>query len=239
MRNGLQVTTAAVVLAGGSGSRMRRDDNKVLARVHGLPMVAWSIRTFGRAPSVDHLIVVARAGEDARIAAIVDAADPDIPVHTTIGGATRQDSERAGLDVIARSTALRGVDLVLIHDAARPFATTDLVERVIATTAAVGGAVPALPLGDDVYRTTSAGHLADRPDDLYRMQTPQGFRRSALLAAYRRAADDGFAGVDTAETVQRYTSLEVAVVPGEPDNIKVTFAGDLADAERIAARHAV
>ncbi|MBW3604709.1 MAG: 2-C-methyl-D-erythritol 4-phosphate cytidylyltransferase [Actinobacteria bacterium] len=233
------MTTAAIVLAGGSGSRMRRDDNKVFAQVHGLPLIAWSIRTFGRAPSVDHLIVVARAGEHTRIAAVVEAADLDIPVHTTIGGTTRQDSERAGLDVIARSTALRDVELVLIHDAARPFATADLVERVIATTAAVGGAVPALPLDDGVYRTTSDGHLAPRPDDLYRMQTPQGFRTAALLDAYRRAADDGFAGVDTAETVQRYTSLEVAIVPGEADNIKVTFSGDLAAAERIAARHAV
>jgi 2-C-methyl-D-erythritol 4-phosphate cytidylyltransferase len=87
-----------------------------------------------------------------------------------------------------------------------------------------------------VYRAVTGGRLTAQSDDLFRVQTPQGFQAGALLDAYRHAADDGFAGVDTSETVQRYTSLEVAIVPGEHDNIKVTFAADLAAAEQIAVR---
>jgi 2-C-methyl-D-erythritol 4-phosphate cytidylyltransferase len=107
---------------------------------------------------------------------------------------------------------------------------------VVDATADVGGAVPALPLGSGVYRAVTGGRLTAQSDDLFRVQTPQGFQAGALLDAYRHATDDGFAGVDTSETVQRYTSLEVAIVPGEHDNIKVTFAADLAAAEQIAVR---
>lgn len=230
------MTTVAIVLAGGSGSRMERDDNKVFAPVYGRPLLAWSTRTFGTAPSIDRLVVVARAGEHDRVAAVLRADDLDLPVYIVTGGATRQDSERAGLAAICRDGEPHDVDVVLIHDAARPFATTDLVERVVATTATVGGAAPALPLGDGVYRRGADGRLTAQPGDLVGMQTPQGFEADALLDAYRRAAAENFGGVDTTETVQRYTALPVAVVAGEPDNIKVTFAGDLTAAEQIAAR---
>lgn len=231
------MTTAAIVLAGGSASRMGRDRNKVFELVCGRPLLTWPIRTFATAPAIDHLVIVARAGEHDRVTAIVQACDVDVPVHLATGGATRQDSERAGLEAISRSDGPADVDVVLIHDAARPFASAELVEQVVETTARVGGAVPALPLGDGVYLTTPDRRLVSQPPDLFRMQTPQGFRAAALLDAYDRAAADGFAGVDTTETVQRYTSLPVAMVPGERDNIKITYTSDLAAAEEIAARH--
>ncbi|CAN5921538.1 IspD/TarI family cytidylyltransferase [soil metagenome] len=230
------MTTVAIVLAGGSGSRMGRDDNKVFAAVCGRPLLAWATRTFGTAPSIDELIIVARVGERDRVAAVLRDDDLDLPVHVVTGGATRQDSERAGLDLVSRGGGPHAVEVVLIHDAARPFATTDLIEQVVHTTATVGGAAPALPLGDGVYRIGADGRLTAQPGDLFGMQTPQGFRADALLDAHRRATDEGFGGVDTTETVQRYAALAVAIVPGEPDNIKVTFADDLAAAERIAAR---
>lgn len=230
------MTTAAILLAGGSGARMGAADNKVFLQVGGRPLLGWSVRTFAQAASIEHIIVVTREGERERIAALVERAGVDVPVHLATGGARRQDSERSGLGLIAHDADLRRVDVVLVHDAARPFPSGALVDRIAATAADVGGAVPVLPLGAGVYRAREDGRLIAQPDDLYRVQTPQGFRAAELVTAYGRAADDGFAGLDTAETVQRYTRLEVAAVAGEPDNIKVTFAGDLALAEAIARR---
>ncbi len=230
------MTTAAILLAGGRGSRMRRADNKVFASVGGRPLMAWSAVTFARTSAVDHIVIVARDGDERRIAAVVEHAGVDVPVRIARGGASRQDSELSGLDLIARTPDLHTVDVVLVHDVARPFVTGALVEGIAAATATVGGAVPGLPLGTGVYRVGDDGRLAAQPDDLYRMQTPQGFRATELLDAYRRAAADGFVGVDTAETVQRYTALEIALLPGDPDNIKVTFADDLGVAEAIAER---
>lgn len=226
-------TTAAILLAGGSGSRMRGTDNKVFADVAGRPMVAWSVRTFVASPRIDVIVLVVRAGEHHRVRAALTAGGvAHTAVRLTTGGATRQDSERAGLEAVASDAA---VDLVLIHDTARPFVSGALIDRVADAAGRVGGAIPVLPLGPGIHRLTD-GHLEPQPADLYRVQTPQAFRAQELLTAYRQAADDGFAGVDTAETVQRYTTLQIAAVPGDGDNIKVTFAADLASAQDIARR---
>lgn len=232
------MTTAAILLAGGSGSRMRRADNKVFADLLGRPLLVWSVATFVRSPVVDHVVLVVRAGEHERVTDVLADHLADHRVHLTTGGATRQASEQAGLSALADLDA-PSIDIVLIHDTARPFASSALVERVTATARAVGGAVPALALGPGVHRHTDDGGLVAEPDDLYRVQTPQGFRAGPLLDAYGRAARDGFAGVDSVATVQRYTSVTIAAVPGEPDNIKVTFADDLATARSIAARRRV
>lgn len=232
------MTVAAILLAGGSGSRLRHPENKVFVPIRGRPLIAWSVRTFLDAPSIDHLVIVVRDGEDERVAAILDDEGVDVPVRLATGGDIRHASEQAGLDVIADEIAGGGIDVVLIHDTARPFVGRDLVEHVARTAAMVGGAIPTLAVGDGVYRLNGDGVIELQPGDLHRAQTPQGFRARPLLDAYRQAARDGFTGVDTAETVERYTDLEVAVVAGEATNIKVTFVDDLQAAERIAALQA-
>lgn len=231
------MSTAAIVLAGGSGSRLQRADNKVFVPVGGRPLIAWSLRTFANAESIAHVVMVVRAGDDGRVAALVEDQAVRLPLRFATGGDTRHASEQAGLEAIAGEITDGTVDVVLIHDGARPFASAALIDRVAATTRAVGGAVPALPLGAGVYRRDGAGSLVGQPADLYRVQTPQGFLAQPLLVAYRHATHDGFAGVDTSETVARYSDLEVRVVPGEASNIKVTYADDLAAAEEIAAAH--
>ena len=229
------MTTAAILLAGGRGSRMRQTDNKVFADVRGRPLFAWSVETFARSPAVDHVVLVVRAGEQGRVADVLATATTEPGPHLTTGGDSRQASEQAGLAALADLGA-PDIDTVLIHDTARPFATPALIARVTTTARTVGGAVPILPLGAGVYRSTDDAGLVPQPDDLCTVQTPQGFAAGQLLEAYRRAARDAFTGVDTAETVQRYTAVAVAAVPGEPDNIKVTFAADLVAARAIAAR---
>jgi 2-C-methyl-D-erythritol 4-phosphate cytidylyltransferase len=232
------MTTVAILLAGGSGARLQQGRNKVFADVGGRPLLAWSVSTFVDSPAVDRVVLVVRAGEHRQVADVLTAARPEAEVPLVTGGDTRQASEQAGLGVVADLGRAEPVDVVLIHDTARPFATMALIERVVTAARDVGGAVPAVPLGRDVYRAT-AGRLVAQPDDLVRVQTPQGFRARALLHAYGRAAREVFAGVDTVETVQRYTELAIAAVQGEADNIKVTYAADLILAQQIAARRGV
>lgn len=228
--------TAALVLAGGRGTRMRRRDNKVFAHVAGEPLIVWSVRAFASCGAVDELVLVTREGEHERVAAVVEAQRRAVPVRLTVGGATRTASEVAGLDTLADEVEDGTVDVVMIHDAARPFVSPRLIAWIAATAREVGGAVPSLPLDDDVYRSVGVT-LVQEPGRLHRVQTPQAFRAAPLLDAYRRAAREGFTGVDTAEVVERYTDLDVAVVAGERTNIKVTYADDLATAERTAAGH--
>lgn len=221
-----------MLLAGGSGTRLRGGgdgENKVYLRVGGRPMVSWSLDLFQSSPLVDDVVLVIRAA-DAGLA-------PPIPkLRATVeGGPTRQDSELAGLQALAGAIESGEVGLVLIHDAARPFVSADLLTRVLRAARAVGGAVPGLPFAAPVFRAAAGGLERVAVDDVRRMQTPQAFRSRELLAAYRAAARAGFAGADTAECVQRYSDLDVAVVAGDPRNLKVTYPEDLAAAGRLAS----
>ena len=229
------MSTAAILLAGGSGSRLRRSENKVFVAVGGSPLITWTVRAFAACEAIDELVVVTRAGERARLAAVLAGEEVPVPLRTAHGGRTRSDSELSGLAALADDIDAGVVDVVLIHDAARPFVSPSLIAEIADTARRFGGAVPTLPMDEGVYRLTPNGGITDEPGNLHRAQTPQGFRARQLLDAYRRSAQDDFHGVDTAQTVERYTDLDVAVVAGEPTNIKVTYADDLESADEIAA----
>lgn len=232
------VATAAILLAAGSGSRLRSSDNKVFAKVGGVPLFVWSLRAFAVCDAIDQLVVVTRAGDHERMAAIIAGEAVTVPLRTAVGGQTRSASELSGLEALADDIDDGAVDVVLIHDAARPLVSPQLIADVVATARTIGGAVPTLPMEEGVYRFTPNGRIlseVDERSDLHRAQTPQGFSARELLTAYRRSTRENFHGVDTAETVERYSDLEVAVVPGEQTNIKVTYADDLATAQEIAA----
>jgi 2-C-methyl-D-erythritol 4-phosphate cytidylyltransferase len=231
------VTTAAIVLAGGSGTRLQRVENKVYLQLGGQTLLAWSLRTFERSPLVDRIVLVVRAGDEDRAAAVTEPLRLRKLTETVVGGSTRHESERAGLEALAADIATQAVDLIAIHDAARPFVREALLERVFTTAREVGGAVPALELvGEFLLRVGADGAPAPVPTtELRRVQTPQAFRARELLAAYRRASEEAFHGVDTAESVERFSDLQVGTVPGDPDNIKVTFVEDLILAEELAA----
>ena len=152
----------------------------------------------------------------------------------TVGGASRHLSELAGLRALAPRIESGEIDVVAIHDGARPFMTLDLLDSVLDVAARAGGAVPGLAIDEPLYRTVD-GILTMLPGErLRRVQTPQAFRAGELLAAYEASVADGFEGVDTAETVERYSELEVQVVAGDPRNIKVTFVEDFFAAEEYA-----
>lgn len=219
----------AVVLAAGTGSRVGADGNKAYLPVAGRPMVAWSLETLTRVPGVGQVVLVYRPGELDLARDLARHEIPTAPIEFVEGGASRHGSEVNVLRHLASRIESGLIDVVLIHDAARPVAAPELFVRGLALAREFGGAVPALPLPNVV--TTALEEPAETP--LVAVQTPQAFRAAPLLEAYRNAERHRFEGTDTSSCIEAFTDLAVQTFPGELRNIKVTFARDIAIAEHL------
>jgi 2-C-methyl-D-erythritol 4-phosphate cytidylyltransferase len=226
---------AGIVLAAGAGTRVGNSRNKVYLPLGGRRIVTWSLELFRQVPGIGRLVLVVRDGDRELAAEVLDREFPDVPVDVVTGGETRHESEYRALLHLADDIRKGQIDIVLVHDAARPLTPVRVVEEVLATAMRTGGAIPGLP-AEDVAGVDDAGRVSE-PDrtDLVRVQTPQAFRSAQLLAAYEAAAADGFAGTDTASCVERYEGVTVQVVAGDPRNLKVTYADDLFMAELMLA----
>lgn len=224
----VDVTQAAgVVLAGGSGTRVGREINKVYLPIAGRPVLAWSLEAFASHPDIGPVVLVTRPQDVEHVQEVVDGLD----VEVVFGGDTRQGSELAALRQLAGRIEAGAVDTVLIHDGARPLVSQELVAAVLRAARQYGGAIPGM-VSEDLALATDE-HVIPISEELVAVQTPQGFLAAPLLAAYERAAEEGFVGTDTASCVERFTDIEVHWVPGEQRNIKITFGHDLVVAERI------
>jgi 2-C-methyl-D-erythritol 4-phosphate cytidylyltransferase len=151
------------------------------------------------------------------------------------GGATRHKSESHAVDHVAARIEAGEVSVVMIHDGARPLFDGAGVDELIAAARRFGGAICALPVSEDLVHASAHGVVGWVPKaGLWRALTPQAFRADLLLRAFRAAAADSFEGTDTASTVERIGG-RVAVVEGDPRNLKVTYPEDLVIAEHLAA----
>jgi 2-C-methyl-D-erythritol 4-phosphate cytidylyltransferase len=150
------------------------------------------------------------------------------------GGDRRQRSEFAGLRAIASRIDAGEIEMVLVHDAVRPFATATLIRRVLDGTRGSIGCVPGLQADRHIVMAED-GWISAYPENLWRVQTRQAFQATWLLEAHNKAARQGFIGTDTASVIE-WAGGDVAIVEGERDNIKITTPTDLQLAERIAAR---
>jgi 2-C-methyl-D-erythritol 4-phosphate cytidylyltransferase len=228
-----ETTHAGIVLAAGSGTRVGNSRNKVYLPLAGRRIVTWSLEVFRKIPGIGRLVLVVRDDDRDLAAEVLDRELPGVPVDLVTGGATRHESEYRALLHLASEIERGEIDVVLVHDAARPLAPLRTVEEVLATAIRAGSAIPALPC-EDVVGVDEHGRMSHAGrSGMVRVQTPQAFRSGPLLAAYRAAASDGFTGTDTASCVERYQGLPVQVVSGDPRNIKVTYADDLFTAELI------
>jgi 2-C-methyl-D-erythritol 4-phosphate cytidylyltransferase len=223
------VPAAVVILAAGSGTRVGGDTNKILLPLGDAPVLAWSVRDALSLADVRRVLVVVRPGEQDQVAEALSPHLGDREIGIVAGGATRHGSEWAALQALAPVIESGDLDVVAIHDGARPLAGRDLFTATIAAARERGGAIP-------VVRLTGLLALDGHPlpPELDGVQTPQAFRAPELLAAYSRSAADGFDGTDTAACLARYTDLPVAAVPSTPRNLKITFPEDLELALRLA-----
>ncbi|CAB4916100.1 unannotated protein [freshwater metagenome] len=215
--------TAVVILAAGSGSRVGAEVNKVLLPLRDAPVLVWSVRDALALPDVRRLVLVVRPEDRTAVAEAVAPHLGDREVVVVDGGATRHASEWAALQVLADDIDAGAVDVVAIHDGARPLAGTELWQAVIGAAREVGGAIPVVPATQLLHADLSAV-----TEQVGGVQTPQAFRADDVLAAYTAAAAGGFEGTDTAACVQAHREVAVAAVPGSPLNLKVTFPEDVA-----------
>ena len=229
------MSAALVLLAAGSGTRVGATTNKVLLPLGNTTALGESLKVALAVPDVHRLVLVVRDGDQEAVADVVVPLLGDREVTLVVGGATRHGSEQAALEVLRDDIDSGAVDVVAIHDVARPVASPELYAATIAAAREHGGAIPVVPLAGLLTRALRPA-AEGRP--LVGVQTPQSFRAADLLAAYDHAAADGFDGTDTAACLERYarsgaapaSGARVAAVAGSSLNLKVTFVEDLATA---------
>jgi 2-C-methyl-D-erythritol 4-phosphate cytidylyltransferase/2-C-methyl-D-erythritol 2,4-cyclodiphosphate synthase len=220
-------TVAAIVVAAGRGERAGGDVPKQYRNIAGEPMIRPTLRAF-----LDHsLIGVVQPvinASDAQLYRAATAGLEKLPPPVS-GGATRQASVRAGLEAIA----VRAPDLVLIHDAARPFLSGALVDRAIAAGKSAGAAVPGIVVADTVKAIDGGAIVVETLDRsrLRIVQTPQAFAFDLILDAHRRAAAAGLDSFTDDAALAEWAGHRVSVFEGEAGNVKVTTNGDFDRAE--------
>ena len=216
--------TVALIVAAGRSTRSPGDMPKQYRPLGGKPVLAWSLETFTRHPAISGAHVVIHEEDRPYYEQAAEGLTAAPPIK---GGETRQESVRSGLEALAKEKPER----VLIHDAARPFVSAGLIERVTAALDSAPAAAPLLPVTDTLRQCNGDGNTVLPRDKMFRTQTPQGFRFDAILDAHRRFSDETF--TDDLALIER-AGLPVASVPGEELNLKLTTAEDFALAERLA-----
>ena len=224
--------TVAIVPAAGSGNRMGRGLSKQYLSLGGMPLLVHTLNVFEKCPLVDALLVVVPPPD-------VEAVRTEMLPRWNLkklagvipGGKERQDSVRAGIETLDRDT-----DIVIIHDAVRPFITAKLIEDCIRAAAEEGAATVGVPVKDTVKEVGADGRVMRTCDRnlLWLTQTPQAFRRDIIENAHRAAVRDGYRGTDDTSLVERL-GIAVRMIRGDYGNIKITTPEDLVIAEALLA----
>lgn len=214
------MAVGVIVVAGGRGSRLGGPVPKQLLDLGGRSILQRSVAAFDRHPDIAHVVVVLPDELVASGVALVGRTTR--PVAIVAGGARRQDSVARGFDAVPPEC-----DVVLVHDAARPFVGADVIDRVIEATRASGVAVPAVPSRDTVKRVDAGRTVGETlpRDRIWLAQTPQGFRRDRLAEAVVRGRRDAEA-TDEAMLAEQ-AGRRVVVVQGDDRNVKITTEDDL------------
>jgi 2-C-methyl-D-erythritol 4-phosphate cytidylyltransferase len=221
---------SAIIVAAGGGTRLGRGEPKAFVPLAGRPMLTYSLATVARVAAIVEVIIATPAGMEDAARAEAHAAGLTIPVKITAGGAERQDSVRIAL-------ALTGVDsdLVIVHDAARPFASAQLFAACLDAAARAGGAIAATAVADTLKRVDDHVITATiARAGLWQAQTPQAFRRALLAEAHARALKAGLVATDDADLVERVGG-QIEIVEGSVRNFKITTLADLELAAALAA----
>ncbi|HEX8096302.1 2-C-methyl-D-erythritol 4-phosphate cytidylyltransferase [Jatrophihabitans sp.] len=218
-----------MIVAAGSGERLGAGMPKALVPLHGRPLLDWALDAFTSHPDIDSVVVVAPA--DA-LAAVRTSAGALATV--VAGGASRQHSVDLGLAAVHDD-----VELVLVHDAARPLVEASVISAVVARLRQGDQAViPVLPVTDTIKRVDSSGRVLGTVDraELRAVQTPQGFSRAALTAAHRAAEQRSLTGVTDDAGLLEALGVAVRTVAGAEISFKITTPYDLELAHRIAPK---
>ena len=224
------VRVAAVVVAAGQGVRAGGGVPKQFRRIGGDSMLRRTLSALLQVPAIKAIQPVTRPDDRS----LFEEATAGLAIRPPVqGGATRQASVRAGLERLEPLCP----EIVLVHDAARPFVSPALIERAIDTARRTGAAIPAVPVADTVKSVDAAGYVTETLDRarLRLIQTPQAFAFMPLLEAHRRAAAEGRSDFTDDAALAEWAGMRVTVFDGEPGNIKMTNPEDFARMEAMQA----
>lgn len=226
-----------IIPAAGLGTRMavlgggKPPVSKQFTELDGTPILLHTLRKFAAAPQVEEIYLALRQSEAGSFLARLQTENLGKPVHVVEGGEHRQESVSNALDAVRAGED----DVVLVHDAVRPFVDQEIISNVIAAAARYGAAIAGVPAVDTIKQVdrTAEGAIVTSTIPRERVvmaQTPQGFRFPVLRDAFAEATRDGFSGTDEASIVER-SGHDVAVVMGSARNLKITTPADLELAE--------
>lgn len=233
MKDRKELSTSAVIVAAGKGTRMNMDENKQYIPVRNKPVLARTLQAFEECRYIDEVIVVVNPLEIVYCKQhIVDAFGFSKIRKLVSGGDTRQGSVYHGLKEVNV-----GCDIVVIHDGARPFVSEKSIAASIHAAYAYGASSVAVPVKDTVKKADKEGFVDQTLErsELWAVQTPQAFRYDLVLQAHEAARKGGYSGTDDAMLVEKL-GHQLKLVTGDYFNIKITTREDLVHAEAIAAQ---
>ena len=224
-----RLKAAVVIAAGGTGTRMNAGVPKQFLRIAGKPILLHTIEGIASLEEVVQIILALPPEHIAEADAILKSHPMALDVRCVPGGPNRQESVRNGV-----AHAFPDTDVLMVHDAVRPLCPRDMMLRVLHAAWETGAAVPGLPATETIQRVSRKGRVLATPprEELYAIQTPQAFHTGILKAALEKAHAAGFLGTDESSVV-RWAGHPVQVVPGSPDNLKITRPLDLNIAEQL------
>ena len=212
-----------VIVAAGSGSRMKRDINKQFIKLDGKEIIAYTIEKFYKSEDIDDIVIVIKESEEKYfIENIINKYGFD-NIKLAYGGKERQDSVYNGIKKLNRNC-----EIVLIHDGARPFVNEDIIKNSIKETKENNAVVVGVPVKDTIKVVDSDGNIVDTPNRslLWSVQTPQSFKYEIITRAYEYAYSNDYYGTDDAMLVE-HIGYNVKMIEGSYDNIKITTEEDL------------
>lgn len=218
----------ALILGGGSGTRMGSEINKVFLPLRGVPAIIRAIAPFSGLCA--GAVVVARQEDMDEMTGLIRRYGMSRFVLAVVkGGDTRQASVKNGLAALPE-----GAELVMIHDGARALVTEDVITQAMQSAEANGSGIAAIPVTDTIKRADAEGKVLGtlNREELYAMQTPQAFQLPLILKAHEKALQNGFLATDDAALLE-YAGLPVYLTPGDRENIKLTTPADMAFGEAI------
>lgn len=212
-----------VIVAAGSGSRMKRDINKQFIKLDGKEIIAYTIEKFYKSEDIDDIVIVIKENEEKYfIENIINKYGFD-NIKLAYGGKERQDSVYNGIKKLNRNC-----EIVLIHDGARPFVNEYIIKNSIKEAKENNAVVVGVPVKDTIKVVDSDGNIVDTPNRslLWSVQTPQSFKYEIITKAYEYAYSNDYYGTDDAMLVE-HIGYNVKMIQGSYDNIKITTEEDL------------
>ncbi|MBQ7264474.1 MAG: 2-C-methyl-D-erythritol 4-phosphate cytidylyltransferase [Firmicutes bacterium] len=223
----------ALIVAAGTGKRMKSAVAKQYIEFKGKPVLAHTIEAFNRPCIHDMVIVVGEDEVEFVRENIVGRLASDKKIRVVSGGKERQDSVRKGLEALCEEC-----EAVFIHDGVRPFIKEEILEKAAEDTEKYGCTIVAVPVKNTVKTVGEDGFVESTPErsKLWAAQTPQCFKKSIITEVYRKAYEEGFLGTDDSMLAERY-GKKVHITMGSYDNIKITTPEDMYSAEKIATEY--